>query len=185
MDFEKYGKYLELGSKDEDDAMRLIENKIGGKCIKTTKELDINSHTDFIWISPNNTVCSIDKKMIKKVSRSSKNASNEMTWIELVGNSGLPGSATPQTDNLTRYGFEINPPNDYLMIETYNDFLFLQREKLSKFVKDKIEGKELVYKNPQKPYIPYQRKSYGHKDVNVLVPNKELYQLAQFIIKKN
>lgn len=184
MDLEKYGKFLSDGKIDEDNAMKIIETTIGGKCYPVSKDIDITCHTDFLWESPKGYLCSVDKKMQKKLSRGDDNKSNTMTWIELVNNSGLPGSATCQVENLAKYNITVSEAHDYLMLETNIDYLFLQRKKLTDFLYDKVDMGKVVYENPRKPYIPYQRKKYGHKDINVLTPNEDLEKIAHFTITK-
>lgn len=174
--------YIEKGSKDENKAMRIVENVLRGKCIKTSVEIDRFCHTDFFWVTEKCVLCSIDKKMLKKVKREDGAFSANATWIELIGVTGHRGSACCQTDELAKYGFDIDKINDYLMIETPVCYLFVQRYKLEEMAMDKIAGKEVSRSNPCACDIPYQRK--GRKDLIVMISFEDLEKISQFKIKK-
>ena len=51
---------------------------------------------------------------------------------------------------------------------------------LQKLSEDKVMSKELVFKNPQECYVPYQR--WGRKDVVYKIPTDDLKNIADFII---
>lgn len=177
-----YKQFLIEGKNDEDAAIKIIESKLGGKCYLTSQEVDMKCHTDIIWESPKGITCAIDKKMQKKVSRTDSETSDEYTWIEYQNVQGYPGSGTPMVKELRQYGFNVDYPYDYLMIETNDNFLFVQRYKLINFYEPKVDFFNPVNYNPQKPYIAYQRE--GRKDLIFLMPIKDLEEISQFKLKK-
>ena len=180
---EKYGKYITEAKKDEDEAAKVIVNTFGGKCYHTTPEIDVKCHTDLIWETPNGTLCSIDKKAPKKVTRKDNKTSKDAEWFEVQNVNGHPGSATPMDRNLAKYGINVATKYDYIMQETENGYLFLQRYKLFKLIKENTDLEHPVRKNPKKPYIAYQREN--REDIIVLVPIEDLERIKHFSISKD
>lgn len=179
---EKYGKYLTEAKKDEDEAAKMIENTFGGKCYHTTPEIDVNCHTDLIWESPKGYLCAIDKKAPKKISRSDTKASKFAEWFEVQNVNGEPGSATPMVKNLAKYSIMVSSKHDYIMQETEDKYLFLQRNKLTQHIKQNTDLEHPVSKNPKKPYIAYQRPN--RQDLIVLIPIEDLEKIKHFEIIK-
>lgn len=179
---EKYGQYLVEGKIDEDEAAKMIESAFGGKCYHTTPEIDVKCHTDLIWESPKGDLCAIDKKAAKKISRSDTKTSKNAEWFEVQNVNGNPGSATPMDRNLAKYGIYVSSSHDYIMQETDESYLFLQRYKLMKLIKENTDLEHPVHKNPRKPYIAYQREN--RKDIIVLVPIEDLEKIKHFEITK-
>lgn len=179
---EKYGQYLIEGKNDEDEAAKIIEQRLGGTCYHTTPEIDVKCHTDLIWITMKGVVCSIDKKAPKKVSRSDTKASKTAEWFEMRSVNGGPGSATPMVGELLKYGINVATSHDYIMQETEDKYLFLQRSKLSQMIKENTDLLHPVSKNPKKPYIAYQRQN--RQDIIVLVPIEDLEKIKHFEILK-
>ena len=179
---EKYGQYLVEGKIDEDEAAKMIESAFGGKCYHTIPEIDVRCHTDLIWESPKGDLCAIDKKAAKKISRSDTKTSKNAEWFEVQNVNGNPGSATPMDRNLAKYGIYVSSSHDYIMQETDESYLFLQRYKLMKLIKENTDLEHPVHKNPRKPYIAYQREN--RKDIIVLVPIEDLEKIKHFKITK-
>lgn len=179
---EKYGQYLIEGQNDEDEAAKIIEQRLGGTCYHTTPEIDVKCHTDLIWITMKGVVCSIDKKAPKKISRSDTKTSKEAEWFEMRSVNGGPGSATPMAGELLKYGINVATSHDYIMQETEDKYLFLQRSKLSQLIKENTDLSHPVSKNPKKPYIAYQRQN--RQDIIVLVPIEDLEKIKHFEILK-
>ena len=96
---------------------------------------------------------------------------------------GEPGSATPMVKNLAKYGIMVSSKHDYIMQETDESYLFLQRYKLMELIKQNTDLEHPVHKNPKKPYIAYQREN--RKDIIVLVPIEDLEKIKHFCIYKN
>lgn len=180
---EKYGKYLTEAKKDEDEAAKVIENAFGGKCYHTTPEIDVRCHTDLLWETAKGVLCAIDKKAAKKISRSDTKASKNAEWFEVQNVNGDPGSATPMVKSLAKYGINVSSNHDYIMQETDESYLFLQRYKLMQLIKENTDLEHPVHKNPKKPYIAYQREN--RKDIIVLVPIEDLEQIKHFKITKD
>lgn len=179
-------EYLAKGKKDEDIAMHVIEETLGGKCFrpsnyKTAEYIDIECHTDFFWSSPKGYLCSIDKKSPKKINRLDEKETNEYTWIEIKNVNGKNGSACCQVENLAKIGYKVENNRDYCCYEIDNIYFFIQRIKLENWIKKQIKNKEIVSSNPNQPYIPYQRKN--RQDLIVLVPINDIENLSQFEIK--
>ena len=179
---EKYGQYLVEGRNDEDTAAKIIEQRLGGKCYHTTPEIDVRCHTDLIWITNKGVVCSIDKKAPKKISRSDTKTSKTAEWFEIKNVNGGPGSATSMVGELLKFGIKVASSHDYIMQETEDKYLFLQRHKLTEYIKENTDLLHPVSKNPKKPYIAYQRPN--RQDVIVLVPIEDLEKIRQFEILK-
>ena len=182
--YEKKLEYLEIGAQNEDQAMKLLIDTYGGRCFKSYDlQVDKICHTDFFWETNKGILCSIDKKMMKQVARKWNGGfSARSTWLELVGNEGYPGSACCHAQDLQSFGYPVSKEHDYLMIETPKKMLFIQRYKTEELLTLNMEGKEIVYKNPRAEYIPYQRKDFGHKDICMLVPFKDLEKISHFTI---
>jgi len=179
---EKYEKYLIEGEIDENNAARLIESTLGGKCYNTTPEVNIKCHTDIIWESPKGYTCSIDKKAQKKISRGDSVLSKNSEWFEIQNVNGGNGSAVPMVNELKKFGFNITETHDYIMQETDDRYLFLQRCKLLELIKNNCDIAKPVHKNPKKTYIPYQRQN--RQDIIVLVPIEDLKKIKHFEILK-
>lgn len=179
---EKYGNYLTEAKRDEDEAAKVIEERLGGKCYHTSSEIDVKCHTDLIWESPKGNLCAIDKKAPKKISRYDTKASSTAEWFEVQNVLGGPGSATPMVKNLANYNLNVSSKNDYIMQETEDSYLFLQRYKLIELIKQNTDLEHPVHKNPKKPYIAYQREN--RKDIIVLVPIEDLEKIKHFEIIK-
>ena len=181
---EKYGKYLTEAKKNEDGAAKVIEERLGGTCYHTSSEIDVKCHTDLIWESPKGNLCAIDKKAPKKISRSDTKASKFAEWFEVQNVNGEPGSATPMVKNLVKYNIIVSSKHDYIMQETEDSYLFLQRYRLMELIKEHTDLEHPVHKNPKKPYIAYQREN--RKDIIVLVPIEDLKKIKHFeIVKEN
>lgn len=181
---DRYKDFLAEGHKDEDAAANVIREALGGDVFRAPEKLDIKCHTDLFWKTGKGVMCSIDKKMMKRTSRGDSSYNSDATWIELKDNAGNDGSASCQGEKLRGMGYDISDEHDYLMVETPNSYLFIQRMKLYPFVCKLIEGKTFVYDNPRKTNIPYQRAKYGHKDISVLVSFDDLEKITQFKINK-
>lgn len=179
---EKYGEFLVEGSADEDRAAKVIVENLGGVCYHTDPEIDIKCHTDLIWVSNKGTVCAIDKKSQKKISRGDDNPSKTLEWFEMRSVNGDPGSATPMTEELKKFGIEVSDIHDYIMQETDDKYLFLQRCVLSRYIKDRTDLEHPVRRNPKRPYVAYQRPN--RNDLIVLVPIKDLENIKHFSIDK-
>ena len=180
----QYKPFLAEGHKDEDSAATLIAETLGGSVVRAPEEIDIKCHTDLLWTTKKGIMCSIDKKMMKRTSRGDSAYNSDATWIELKDNAGNDGSASCQGEKLRSVGYDIADEHDYLMVETTTSYLFIQRMKLYPFVSKLIEGKTVVYDNPRKVNIPYQRAKYGHQDISVLVSFEDLEKITQFKINK-
>lgn len=180
---EKYGQYLIEGKNDEDEAARIIEQKLGGTCYHTTPEIDVKCHTDLIWITLKGIVCSIDKKAPKKISRSDTKASKTAEWFEMKNVNGGPGSATPMVNELRKFGIGVASSHDYIMQETEDKYLFLQRNVLDRHIRENTDLRHPVSKNPKKPYVAYQRPN--RQDIIVLVPIEDLEKIKHFEILKD
>lgn len=179
---EKYEQYLIEGNIDEDNASKVIEESLGGKCYHTTPEINVKCHTDLIWITQKGIVCAIDKKAPKKISRNDTKASKTAEWFEMKNVNGDPGSATPMVNELRKFGIDVASSHDYIMQETEDKYLFLQRNKLSELIKENTDLLHPVSKNPKKPYVAYQR--LNRKDIIVLVPIEDLEKIKHFEILK-
>ena len=165
--------------------MKILTQALGGRCFRAKdKKVDMICHTDFFWETDKGILCSIDKKMMKKTSRTDKNFSETNTWLELIGNEGNKGSACCHAETLQKFGYPIKKEHDYLMVESKDYLLMIQRYKSEKLLNEQMKDKEIVYFNPKKEYIPYQRKNYGHQDICMLVPFTDLEKITQFKILK-
>ena len=180
----QYQEFYDKGHADEFNAAGLINEVIGGFARPAPTELDKKYHTDILWESPKGFLCSIDKKMQKRKKRGDANYDPYATWIELRDNFGRKGWAYCQAPKLREIGYNISDSHDYVMIESPNSYLFIQRNKLLPFTINLIKGKELVLKNPRQINIPYRREDSDHKDVVVSVLFKDLESITQFKINK-
>ena len=180
---EKYGKFLAEGVRDEDRAVKVIVESLGGVCYHTGPEIDIKCHTDLIWVSNKGIICAIDKKAQKKISRGDNTPSKTLEWFEMQTVNGDPGSATPMVGELRKFGIEVADIHDYIMQETDTKYLFLQRCVLSRYIKERTDLEHPVRRNPKRPYVAYQRPN--RNDLIVLVPIKDLEKIKHFSIVKN
>lgn len=179
---EKYTEFLKQGKINEDIAARAIEEAYGGIVTPATEEVDMKCHTDLLWLTPKGVLCSIDKKKRKKIGRRDEAFNDNYTWIELLDNAGNAGSSVCQGQKLRDMGFDVEDKNDYLMLETSDEYLFVRRSELNPFVWSLVEGKETVHENPRVPNVPYQRK--GRRDLIVLVRMDDIRKITRFKIKK-
>lgn len=182
---DQYKPFLTEGHKDEDAAAKAISDTIGGKVYRTPEKIDMECHTDLFWETPKGELCSIDKKMRKRTSRHDSSYDDNATWVELRDNAGFEGSAYCQAEKLRSQGYDISDEHDYMMFETKDSYLFVQRMRLEPFVWNLIDGKNVVFENPKETNIPYQRAKYGNLDLCVLVSFEDLEKIMQFKIKKN
>ena len=67
---------------------------------------------------------------------------------------------------------------DYIAFRAMKKVIFVKWKKLVEFVLEMVKGKEVVYKNPRKCYVPYNR----DRDIAVMVLNDDLEKLSDFIL---
>lgn len=184
----KYEKSIVDGLSVEELAVKRIRDVFNvpeGDCERTDKDIDKYCHTDIIWKAPNG-VCTIDVKSAREMRRNDgKGKRYDGTWFELVGNTGHPGSATCQVEQLRRYGIDADKRFDYIMCESNEDFLFFRRDQLSERLNEMIRGKPVSTTNPCVENVPYTRKKWGHDDLSVFVLYDKISDLIKFKIPKH
>lgn len=158
----KYGKEF------ENRMMQIHYEYFQGEIRKASRREDMQEHIDFWWRQdPNSPWISYDVKACKRASRGSNILDGTIHWIEILNIKGNPGWI---------YGSE-----DYIIFSTGETALYVKREKLPSYIKEKIKGKELVYNVPYDFYVPYRR--FGVQDMVVKVPTSDLRKLADFEIE--
>lgn len=161
-------EFYEMGKEDEQFVMEAVAKTLGGKCWNSSKYEDTNKHIDFWWDSPKKGVIGVDVKGMNKEKRSDKEFSDRIHWLEIQnvkGNRGwLKGDA------------------EYIAFRTYNDIIFVKREKLLNFALERIKDKDVVYDTPKECYVPYKRLKYGRDDLSLKALNTDLRELADFCI---
>ncbi len=165
-------EFYEEGIKDEYLVMNIVEQYLGGKTYKSSKEDDIYKHIDFYWNSPKKGLIGIDVKGVKRNGRNDKEKDDSINWIELQGVTGFPGWI---------YG-----EAEYIAFRTNKDIIFVKRNTLVEFAEKTVKGKDTVYKLPKECYIPYQR--YGRKDKVFKCKTEDLRKLSEnngFILTLN
>lgn len=182
-----YEKSIKYGITIEELAIKRIKEEFNAsddECKHTDKEIDMFCHTDIIWKAPKG-LCTIDVKGAREMKRNDgKGKRYDGTWFELIGNTGHPGSATCQVNQLRKHGINANEKYDYIMCESLDDFLFFRRDKLSERLNEIIKGKPISTKNPCAENIPYTRKKWGHNDLSVFVLYEDIADLIKFKISK-
>lgn len=161
-------QFYEIGKQDEKFVMEAVTKTFGGECTPSSRKDDMKKHIDFWWNSPKKGKIGIDVKGMNKAKRSDKTFDDEIHWLELQnvkgGDGWLKGDA------------------EYIAFRTYNDIIFVNREKLLNFALESINGKEVVYDTPSECYVPYKRKKWGRDDLSLKALNTDLRELADFCI---
>ncbi|MBR6516117.1 MAG: hypothetical protein IKT40_04605 [Bacilli bacterium] len=155
------------GLADELFVMEAVEKTLGGKCKKSERNEDMFDHIDFWWDSPRKGRIGVDVKGIKKHNRKDKIVDDSIHWIEMKNVRGNKGWV---------YG-----KAEYIAFRTLTKILFVKLTDLQKFSEEKINGKEVVNKNPSEFYVPYQR--WQRQDLVFKCPTSDLEQLAEFSIE--
>lgn len=130
------------------------------KVVKPTDEQDIEEHWD-VEIDG----VKFDIKGVKKVNRGDEKVNYDIHWVELKNVNGDPGWL---------YGLA-----DYIAFESKEEWLIVNREKLSDFIDNKLK---LVIVDKPELYKMYSR--YGRYDVITLIPTSDLETIATKKIKK-
>lgn len=154
------------GVEDELFVMEIIKESLGGDVKKSTKKEDTKQHIDFWWLKDNEKI-GVDVKGLKKNKRSDDSYDDKIHWVELLNVKGDLGWL---------YG-----EAKYIAFITHSDVIFVERDMLVTIIKDKINGKHLVFNNPDNCYVPYQRK--GRQDLIVKVPTNDLLEMSSFKIQ--
>lgn len=161
-------QFYEMGKQDEKFVMEAITKTLGGECVESTRSEDMNKHIDIWWDSPKKGRIGIDVKGMNKAKRSDKEFDDKIHWLEIQNVHGKDGWLKGKAE--------------YIAFRTYNDIIFVNREKLLNFALECIKDKEVVYDTPNECYVPYKRKKWGRDDLSLKALNKDLRNLADFCI---
>lgn len=167
-----FNKYKRDADDSEIKVGQLLTEQKGGTWKKSKLRDDIKKHIDLIWIDNDNNKHTIDVKLPKKTRRTDKEPDNERTWIELLNVSGKPGWIDGEEEYVA-----------FVRSGQYNDVLFVNREKLSKFVKEKTKFSIVNDFNSGKSYDLYTRKKWGNNDLCTIVPFDDIKPFVEFTIE--
>ena len=124
------------------------------------------------WVDDEGNEHGIDVKMPKKTRRSDTEPDNERTWVEILNVSGNPGWIDGEEEWIA-----------FIRSGKYNDVLFVNRKKLSKFVKRKIKNSKIFEYNTGVSYDLYTRKKWGNNDLCTIVPFVDMKPFIDFTLK--
>lgn len=158
---------LAEGRKDEEFVATLLEQECGGKCRKSTLREDKYKHIDLWWDSPKMGRLGIDVKGRGKNSRKDKEYSDNH-WIEAKNVSGKKGWI---------YG-----SMNYIAFRTKDKVLFVKPECLIEIYENKLKDTPFTEDTPKECYVLYKRSKWGNDDLSWKMPNKDLEELAHFVI---
>lgn len=161
-------EFYEMGKKDEEFVMDAVSKTLGGDCWRSTLKEDTKQHIDFWWKSPKKGIIGIDVKGLNKAYRKDKEFDDTIHWLELQNVRGEDGWLKGKAE--------------YIAFRTFEDILFVKRDKLLSFALEQIKGKNIVYDTPKDCYVPYKRLKWGRNDLSLKVLNNDLRKLADFCI---
>ena len=157
-------KCLKAGKSDEELVMGLLSSQMGGSVNRASKDEDYKDHIDFWWETHDGNKFGVDVKGLNRVCGVDKEYDDTIHWVRLVDKQGRED----------RYYVKA----DYIAFRTMKKVIFVKWKKLVEFVLEMVKGKEVVYKNPRKCYVPYNR----DRDIAVMVLNDDLEKLSDFIL---
>lgn len=164
-----HNKFKKESNQCEIKVGNLLIKQKGGTYTKSKVKDDIKKHVDLWWIDKNGKKIGIDVKMPKKTRRSDVEPDNERTWIEILNVVGKPGWIDGKEDLIA-----------FVRCGDYNDVLFANRKKLSKFIKEKIKNSKINDFNSGISYELYTRKKWGNNDLCTIVPFKDMEPFIEF-----
>ena len=157
-------KCLKAGKSDEELVMGLLSNQMGGSVKRASKDEDYKDHIDFWWETHDGNKFGVDVKGLNRVCGVDKEYDDTIHWVRLVDKQGREDRFYVKAD--------------YIAFRTMKKVIFVKWKKLVEFVLEMVKGKEVVYKNPRKCYVPYNR----DRDIAVMVLNDDLEKLSDFIL---
>ncbi len=140
--------------------------KMGLECRKTSKQVDMKDHVDWI-ITKKGREYKIDIKGIKKINRYDAAEQEDYHYVELKN---------VQSKDGWLYG-----KSDMFAFETFNSWIIVTKKNLQKFIEENIVD-EFVDKASLAINKKYTRK--GRKDVITLVKTLDLVYVSSKIIRK-
>ena len=157
-------KCLKAGKSDEELVMGLLSNQMGGSVKRASKDEDYKDHIDFWWETHDGNKFGVDVKGLNRVCGVDKEYDDTIHWVRLVDKQGREDRFYVKAD--------------YIAFRAMKKVIFVKGKKLVEFVLEMVKGKEVVYKNPRKCYVPYNR----DRDIAVMVLNDDLEKLSDFIL---
>lgn len=157
-------KCLKAGKSDEELVMGLLSNQMGGSVKRASKDEDYKDHIDFWWETHDGNKFGVDVKGLNRVCGVDKEYDDTIHWVRLVDKQGREDRFYVKAD--------------YIAFRAMKKVIFVKWKKLVEFVLEMVKGKEVVYKNPRKCYVPYNR----DRDIAVMVLNDDLEKLSDFIL---
>lgn len=142
--------------------------KMNLECRKTSKQVDMKDHVDWI-ITKKGREYKIDIKGIKKINRYDAAEQEDYHYVEIKNVNGDDGWAYGKSD---MFAFEI-----------FNAWIIVLKKDLIKLIEDKVQD-EKVDRPAMAIYKKYTREKYGKKDVITLVKTLDLVSISSNIIKK-
>lgn len=173
------------GKKKELECIRHLKSK-GCRCKKSPNNYDMYGHWDYGFVDDNNYFDTlkdpivetksgdkyyrIDIKSKKRNQRHDAEYTNDFHWVEMKNVRGNKGW--------------VHGDADYIVFETYDSWLFVDRQKLADFVEEKCSNKPIFTQVPNYYYEKYTRKKWNKKDIITKVPMKDLYEMSDFNLMK-
>jgi hypothetical protein len=149
----------------------LVEQKGGNWNLSKARD-DMKKHVDLWWTDKDGVIHGIDVKMPKKTRRTDSEPDNERTWVEILNVGGKPGWIDGEEEFIA-----------FVRSGEYQDVLFVDRAKLSKFVKTKIKKSKTNEYNSGVSYDLYTRKKWGNNDLCTIVPFEDMKPFVVFSLK--
>jgi len=174
-----YGRYAKAQAEPGEEAEIRCANDLvaqyGGEYRKATLNENKYQHKDIIYTNPNREgkEYSFDVKMVKKIRRFFQETTDKYHWVEFHG--GHPKAQ----------GW-VNGEQDWVAFETFNDWIFVDRETLKEKILEKMDDSVPIKMTKENKPEEMLYKWYAHNDFDkiVLVETELLRLISKFIVKK-
>ena len=162
-------QYVNAGKFVEECFSKDLLSDSGGEVKFATAKEDMQQHIDLFWRANNaNKWASFDVKGMKKETRSDKNVSPHITWLELKNVNGDKGSLMGDAN--------------YMVFEAQDVWYLVRRQELLNKLLGKMVDNTIYEENPGADFKYYQRKN--RKDLIVRVPFSFITDNAVKTVKK-
>lgn len=169
---EVLSEFRKVGERYENSVGRMLVEQMGGEFTCSTASQNMRQHIDIWWTDENGVKHGVDVKMPKKTRRYDTEPDNTRTWVEILNTAGDPGWLDGDEEWIA-----------FVREGGFNEVLFVNRSKLSKFVKDRIKNSKVVEYNTGVSYDLYTRAKWGNNDMCTIVPFSDMEPFVDFRIK--
>lgn len=156
----------------ENSVGRLLVERLGGSFSNSSFKQNTSDHVDIWWTDKDGVEHGIDVKMPKKTRRHDSEPDNMRTWIEILNTAGQPGwvDGSEQWIAFVREG-------------GFDEVVFVDRKRLSEFVKERTKGSKVFEYNTGNSYDLYTRAKWGNNDMCTIVPFEDMEPFVDFRLK--